>query len=49
MQIIHVFQLIYDIKDGGGSFGLITLNAGMVSQADRDKFSKIGVNVPHMT
>ena len=41
-------QLIYDFKDGGGSFGLITLNPEKVPEEDRVKFSKIGVLIPSM-
>ena len=41
-------QLIYDIKDGGASLDLITLHADKMTQAERTKFIKIGVNVPSM-
>ena len=41
-------QLIYDIRDGGGSLDLITLHADKVLQVDRDKFKNIGVNIPSM-
>ena len=41
-------QLIYDIKDGGASLDLITLHADKMTQAERTKFTKIGVIVPSM-
>ena len=45
---IHLFQLIYDVKDGGASLDLITLHADRMSQTEKAKFSKMGVNVPSM-
>lgn len=41
-------QLIYDFKDGGGSFGLISLHPEKLSEQDRMKFKKIGVEIPSM-
>ena len=41
-------QLIYDFKDGGGSFGLISLHPEKLSSEDRSKFDRIGVEIPSM-
>ena len=43
-----LFQLIYDFKDGGGSLGLISLHPDQLSEEDKLKFKKIGVNIPSM-
>ena len=42
-------QLIYDFKDGGASLGLITLHPEKLPEADKAKFSRIGVKIPSMT
>ena len=42
-------QLIYDFKDGGGSFGLISLHPDNIPEEDQSKFLKIGVEIPSMT
>ena len=42
------FQLIYDFKDGGASFGLISLHPEQISDEDVTKFRKIGVEIPSM-
>ncbi|CAI8052619.1 E3 ubiquitin-protein ligase rnf213-alpha [Geodia barretti] len=41
-------QLIYEIKDGGGSFGLLSLNPDELPSDDVIKFEKIGVQIPSM-
>jgi hypothetical protein len=41
-------QLIYDFKDGGGSFGLLSLNPEKLPKEDRLKFEKIRVHMPSM-
>jgi len=41
-------QLIYDFKDGGGSLGLISFLPDEISEEDKFKFLKIGVEIPSM-
>ena len=41
-------QLIYDFKDGGGTFGLMSLHPDKISEEDRKRFKKIGVLMPSM-
>ena len=42
-------QLIYDFSDGGASLGLISLLPDDPNlQADKDKFTKIGVEIPSL-
>lgn len=41
-------QLIYDFKDGGGSFGLMSLHPEEIAADDKEKFRKIGVEIPSM-
>ena len=41
-------QLIYDFRDGGGSFGLLSLHPDKLPDQQRTKFQKIGVRVPSM-
>lgn len=42
------FQLIYDFKDGGATFDLISLHPDQISDEDVAKFRKIGVEIPSM-
>jgi len=44
----HLLQLIYDFKDGGASFGLISLLPDEIREEDKSKFVKIGVEIPSM-
>ena len=46
----HLFlsQLIYDFKDGGGSFGLLSLHPEHLPDKDKAKFEKIRVKIPSM-
>ena len=41
-------QLIYDFKDGGGTFGLMSLHPDKISDEDKKRFKKIGVQMPSM-
>lgn len=41
-------QLIYQIKDQGGSIDLITLHQEKMSQTEVANFTKLGVNIPSM-
>ena len=41
-------QLIYDFKDGGGSFGLLTLRPERLPDKHKMKFEKIRVKIPSM-
>lgn len=41
-------QLIYDFKDGGGSFGLMSLHPDQIPKEDKERFKKIGVEIPSM-
>ena len=41
-HICFFLQLIYDFRDGGGSFGLLTLHPDQLSEEDRQKFTRIG-------
>ena len=41
-SICFFLQLIYDFRDGGGSFGLLTLRPDQLREEDRQKFTKIG-------
>ena len=41
-------QLIYDFKDGGGTFGLMSLHPDEILPEDKEKFRKIGVQIPNM-
>ena len=47
-MLLIVFQLIYDFKDGGASFGLISLLPDEIPEEDKSKFLKIGVEIPSM-
>jgi len=40
--------LIYDFKDGGGSFGLISLLPDKIPEEHKLKFLKIGVEIPSL-
>ena len=42
------FQLIYDFRDGGGTFGLISLHPDQISDEEIAKFRRIGVEIPSM-
>lgn len=42
-------QLIYDFKDEGASFGLISLHPEQLLEHEKTKFTKIGVTIPTMT
>ena len=42
-------QLVYDFKDGGGTFGLLTLSPGDLEEKEKKKFEKIGVLIPSTT
>ena len=44
----HCCQLIYDFKDGGGSFGLLSLRPDQLPKQDKTKFEKIRVIMPSM-
>ena len=39
-------QLIYDFKDGGGSFGLLSLRPEQLSDEERSNFERIGFQLP---
>ena len=39
-------QLIYDFRDGGGSFGMLSLRPEMLSNEVRANFKKIGFKLP---
>lgn len=41
-------QLVYDFKDGGGSIGLMSLHPDQISNEEKDKFRKMGVQMPSM-
>lgn len=41
-------QLIYDFRDGGGSFGLLSLRPEHLPDKDKTKFERIGVKIPSM-
>ena len=41
-------QLIYDFKDGGASFGLISLHPEKLSKEEKQNFIDIGVVIPSM-
>lgn len=43
-----MLQLIYDFKDGGGTFGLLSLHPEEIVSEDKEKFKKIGVDIPSM-
>ena len=45
---MHDIQLIYDFKDGCGSFGLISLHPEKLNDEDCSKFNLIGVEIPSM-
>ena len=42
-NVIFIVQLIYDSKDAGGSFGLISLQ---LQDEEREQFQRIGVKIP---
>ena len=46
--IFCIPQLIYDFKDGGGSFGLISLLPDALPEEEKEKFLRIGVQIPSM-
>ena len=43
-----LLKLIYEFKDGGGSFGLLSLNPDELPSDDVVKFERIGVKIPSM-
>ena len=48
VSIVFLFQLIYDFKDGGGTFALMSLHPDEISSEDVENFEKIGVEIPSM-
>ena len=42
------FQLIYDYKDRGASFGLISLHPEKLPESEKETFRKIGIKIPSM-
>ena len=49
VHFIETLQLIYDFKDGGGSFGLISRHPDMLEESRREKYEKLGVKIPQIT
>ena len=48
LSLSLVAQLIYDFKDGGGSFGLLSLLPDRLPKQEKAKFEKIRVIMPSM-
>ena len=46
--VVVFFQLIYDFKDGGGTFTLMSLHPDEILAEDVERFEKIGVEIPSM-
>lgn len=46
VSFLTMLQLIYNFKDGGASFDLISLHPNQLKKADMAKFRRIGVYIP---
>ena len=48
MTLILSMQLIYDFKDGGGSFGVLSLNPDHLNEEEKENFTILGIEIPSM-
>jgi len=46
--VFPLLQLIYDYKDMGASFGLISLHPEKLLESEKIFFKKIGIKIPSM-
>ncbi len=45
---VSLSQMIYDYKDCGASFGLISLHPDKLPESEKETFRKIGIELPSM-